>query len=177
MSSAPVEIVRVRAEELMPGLVESVAALLRDLVARGAALGWLDPPSSIEVRELVVGVAEDAAHGDAALVLARCAGELAGFGWWRRYARPTLRPHADVEKLAVSTQWQSRGIGRAVLVELIVAAGDARVEVLTLDLRGDNARAIRLYESLGFRRYGLLERFVAVGANRYDRLFYALDLR
>jgi hypothetical protein len=34
-----------------------------------------------------------------------------------------------------------------------------------------------LYESLGFHQYGRIERFVAVGERRYDKLLYALDLR
>ena len=45
------------------------------------------------------------------------------------------------------------------------------------DLRADNTRAATLYESLGFTLYGRLPRFVAVGNRRYDKLFYALDLR
>jgi ribosomal protein S18 acetylase RimI-like enzyme len=176
-AEAPVEIVRVRAGQLTTSVTESVAALLQELVAGGAALGWVEPPPAVEVRDLVTGVAADGARGDAALVLARCAGELVGVAWWRRYARATHRPHADLEKLAVGVQWHSRGIGRALLVELITAAVEAQLEVLTLDLRGDNQHAVRLYESVGFHRYGLLERFVAVGAKRYDELFYALDLR
>ena len=63
------------------------------------------------------------------------------------------------------------------MTELISAAIDCTVEVLTLDLRADNARAIALYESMGFQAYGRLERFVAVGGNRYDKRFYARDLR
>ncbi len=62
------------------------------------------------------------------------------------------------------------------MTELVNAAGDVNVEVLTLDLRADNAAGTALYESMGFRRYGRLKRFVAVGS-RYAKLFYALDLR
>ncbi|SMX70971.1 hypothetical protein BI49514_00700 [Brevibacterium iodinum ATCC 49514] len=49
--------------------------------------------------------------------------------------------------------------------------------MVTLALRGDNAAAIGLYESLGFTRYGRLPGFVAVGEKRYDTLLYSLDLR
>ncbi|MFC7532878.1 hypothetical protein [Actinoplanes sp. GCM10030250] len=52
-----------------------------------------------------------------------------------------------------------------------------RSGVLTLDLRGDNSGAAALYRSAGFHQYGRLERFVAVGGARYDKLLYALDLR
>jgi len=154
----------------------SAAALLAGLVTAGAALGWVDPPPPAEVTALLRAV-WTAAPGEAALVVATDDDRLCGLAYWRRYDRPTHRPHADVEKVAVAPAVQGRGAGRRLMTALIGAARSAGVEVLTLDLRADNARAVALYESLGFRRYGRLPRFVAVGERRYDKLFYALDLR
>ncbi|MEU4165065.1 N-acetyltransferase [Actinoplanes sp. NPDC026670] len=160
-----------------------IAELLRGLVADGAALGWVDPPPAEEVRELLGDLAVGIAGGDTAVAIAvafiggETGGEVAGFGYWRRYSRPTHRPHADLEKLAVDPGRQGAGLGRALLSALIAAAFDGQVEVLTLDLRGDNVRAAGLYEKLGFHQYGRLENFVAVGPARYDKLLYALDLR
>jgi ribosomal protein S18 acetylase RimI-like enzyme len=158
-------------------LRRSITRLLYDLVSSGAALGWVDPPSAAEVRDLLTDVLGGVDDDDSALVVAWLQGQPVGFGYWRRYARPTHRPHADVEKVAVDPSHQGRGVGRAVMEELVATAGEGGIEVLTLDLRGDDERAVALYESLGFRRYGVLERFVAVGSARYDKLFYALDLR
>lgn len=163
--------------ELTPPLIAAATALLQHLVAGGAALGWVEPPSEAEVAELLRTTTDASACGDAALAVAVVDGQLAGIAYWRRYARPTHRPHADVEKVAVDARWQGLGIGRRLTRELIRAAVESHVEVLTLDLRGDNERAARLYESLGFKRYGVLEGFVAVGERRYDTYFYALDLR
>jgi ribosomal protein S18 acetylase RimI-like enzyme len=151
------------------------ATLLADLVTTGAALGWVDPPSPAEVTTLLREI-WTAPPGDTALAVATD-GDLLGLAYWRRYDRPTHRPHADVEKVAVSPAAQGRGLGRRLMTTLIAAAQTAGIEVLTLDLRADNTRAATLYESLGFQRYGLLPRFVAVGDRRYDKLFYALDLR
>lgn len=168
--------------------LSDAATLLADLVAAGAALGWVDPPTPAEVATLLREV-WTAPPGEAALAVATSAGltgdpitadkagRVLGLAYWRRYDRPTHRPHADVEKVAVSPGAQGRGLGRRLMTVLIGAARDAGVEVLTLDLRADNTRAAALYESLGFQRYGLLPRFVAVGEHRYDKLFYALDLR
>jgi ribosomal protein S18 acetylase RimI-like enzyme len=150
--------------------------VLAGLVAAGAALGWVDPPDFHEVSALLREV-WTAAPGDSALAVATDEGGLHGLAYWRRYERATHRPHADVEKVAVAPAAQGRSIGRRLMVALIDAARTADVEVLTLDLRADNDRAAALYESLGFHRYGLLPRFVAVGTRRYDKLFYALDLR
>lgn len=163
--------------DLTVAVVDDVTELLADLVEHGAALGWVEPPPPEEVGDLLAAVAPDAARGNGALLAARADGRVVGLGWWRRYARPTHRPHADLEKVAVARAWQGAGLGRRLTEELVAAAGAVRVEVLTLDLRGDNDRARGIYESLGFRCYGRLPAFVAVGEARYDKLLYSLDLR
>ncbi len=158
-------------------VVAAAAGLFGRAVAGGAALGWVDPPSADEVAALLREIAAQVAARNAALVLAHSGADLVGIGYWRRYQRPTHRVNADLSKIAVDASARGRGVGRALMTALIGAARDAEIEVLTLDLRADNAPAIGLYESLGFRRYGCIERFVAVGERRYDKLLYALDLR
>ena len=159
------------------GFVAAAGWLLRDLVAGGAALGWVDPPSHEEISGLLIAVATAAARGDACLMAAWDGDELAGLGYWRRFARPTYRPHADLERVAVARARQGCGLGRALTTALVTAAVEARVEVLTLDLRGDNRAAYALYRSLGFVEYGRLADFVAVGERRYAKVLMALDLR
>ncbi|KJY19113.1 GCN5 family acetyltransferase, partial [Streptomyces sp. NRRL S-444] len=124
---------------------EPVHRILADLVTRGAALGWLDPPSPDEVAQLLDQVLSAARSGDAALRVACLGDRLVGLGYWLRYARPTHRPHADLEKLAVDAAAQGRGIGRALTAALIEDARSAGIEVLTLDARGDNTHALGLY--------------------------------
>jgi ribosomal protein S18 acetylase RimI-like enzyme len=164
-------------DDLDDRVVREVMALVVDLVASGAALGWVDPPSTDEVRALLTSVAEDIEAGDAALFLARVDGAVVGFGYWRRYQRPTHRPHADLEKVAVRADQHRRGLGRWLTTALVEQARREGVEQLTLDLRADNAAAISLFGSLGFREYGRLPDFVAVGGERYDRILCVLDLR
>ncbi|WP_405700821.1 GNAT family N-acetyltransferase [Streptomyces sp. NBC_00069] len=156
---------------------EPVHRILADLVTGGAALGWVDPPSADEVAQLLDHVLAAARSGDAALRVAYLGGRLVGLGYWLRYARPTHRPHADLEKLAVDAAAHGRGIGRALTAALIEDARSAGIEVLTLDARGDNTPALELYRSLGFTEYGRLHDFVAVGDRRYDKVFYMQDLR
>ncbi|MEV7244521.1 GNAT family N-acetyltransferase [Streptomyces sp. NPDC093248] len=163
--------------ELETGFAESAHRILADLVSGGAALGWVEPPSRDEVADLLGDVVSAARAGDAALRAAYLGRRLVGLGYWLRYARPTHRPHADLEKLAVDAAAHGRGAGRALTAGLITDARTAGIEVLTLDVRGDNARALRLYRSLGFTEYGRLPGFVAVGERRYDKVFCMLDLR
>ncbi|WP_428957408.1 N-acetyltransferase family protein [Streptomyces sp. cg35] len=163
--------------ELEARFAESAHQILADLVGGGAALGWVEPPSKDEVAELVGHVMAAVQSGDGALRAAYLGRRLVGLGYWLRYARPTHRPHADLEKLAVDAAAHGRGVGRALTDSLIADAREAGIEVLTLDARGDNTRALQLYRSLGFTEYGRLPDFVAVGDHRYDKVFYMLDFR
>ncbi|GAB3828047.1 GNAT family N-acetyltransferase [Dactylosporangium cerinum] len=160
-----------------PRFVEAAQRILADLVRGGAALGWVEPPSLPEVADLLGHVAAAARAGDGALRVAYAGDRLVGLGYWLRYARPTHRPHADLEKLAVAADAHGQGVGRALTAALIADARQARIEVLTLDARGDNSNALHLYRSLGFTEYGRLPDFVAVGPRRYDKVLLMLDLR
>lgn len=177
--SAPIPSIRrvVDTAELTDPLLREATAVIDRLVIDGAALGWVDPPSLSQVRATLLDVATADPH-DGCLVIATVDEHFAGFGYWRRYVRPTHRPHADLEKIAVSPDHPRRGIGRALLEELIHAARSERVEVLTLDFRGDNHRAEALYRSAGFTEYGRLKDFVAPDDDhRFDMVLHALDLR
>jgi ribosomal-protein-alanine N-acetyltransferase len=61
-----------------------------------------------------------------------------------------------VHTIGVARRAQGRGIGRALLDELIAAAQGRR---MLLEVRTDNAPAIGLYESSGFVRLGLRRRY------------------
>ncbi|WP_370144923.1 N-acetyltransferase family protein [Streptacidiphilus sp. EB129] len=163
--------------DLWARFVVSAHQILADLVRSGAALGWVQPPSPDEVAELLDHVVSAVHAGDAALRAAYVDRRLVGLGYWLRYVRPTHRPHADLEKIAVDAAAHGRGIGRALAADLIADARRAGIEVLTLDARGDNSNALHLYRSLGFSEYGRLPDFVAVGTRRFDKVFYMLDLR
>ncbi|MFD7721670.1 GNAT family N-acetyltransferase [Streptomyces sp. NPDC059814] len=163
--------------DLRARFAASAHRILADLVREGAALGWTDPPSRDEVSELLDHVFAAVHAGDAALRAAYLDGRLVGLGYWLRHTRPTHRPHADLEKVAVAASAHGRGIGRALTTALIADAGRVGIEVLTLDARGDNSGALHLYRSLGFTEYGRLPDFVAVGERRYDKVFCMLDFR
>ncbi|WP_084700272.1 GNAT family N-acetyltransferase [Streptacidiphilus anmyonensis] len=164
-------------DDLPEALVAAAHQLLAELVRGGAALGWVEPPSQEEVRRLLTDVAAAVRAGDASLRVAFLGDRLVGLGYWTRYARPTHRPHADLQKIAVDPSAQGRGIGRALVSALVEDARAARIEVLTLDARGDNANALHLYRTLGFTEYGRLPDFVAVGDRRYDKVLCMRDLR
>ncbi|SHN46854.1 GNAT family N-acetyltransferase [Cryptosporangium aurantiacum] len=147
------------------------------VVIGGGAIGWVGPPSRAEFDEWLDDVVAAAQAGDAVAVLAGAAGgAIAGFGYWRRYARPTLRVNADLEKVFVAPADRGTGIGGRLVSLLAESARQAGIETLTLDVRGDNIGALRLYERLGFTEYGRRTGFVAVGPYRYDQVLLSLKL-
>ena len=64
---------------------------------------------------------------------------------------------AQVARLAVHPAWNSRGIGRQLLVDGLRAAVDVGCRSAVLNTQANNERAQALYRSLGFHRTG--ERF------------------
>ncbi len=94
-----------------PALVDELTLLLGDLVASGAALGWVEPPARDEIESLLDALTHEATTGDASVVIGRSGQQLIAFGCWRRYQRPTHRPHADIPYLAVSQDHQGQGLG------------------------------------------------------------------
>jgi len=94
--------------------------------------------------------------------------ELAG------YALVSLRKGARalrIYSLAVGGRFGRRGVGRALMQACEAYARRHRREAITLEVRYDNAAAIALYESCGFRQFGEHARYYADGATalRYEK--------
>ena len=85
--------------------------------------------------------------------------------------------HVGEVRLVVDPAARGQGLGRTLVAALVDDARERGVETLTLDVRGNNHAAMVLYESFGFQVVGRLPDFVAVGAERWDRVLYRLDLR
>lgn len=76
--------------------------------------------------------------------------------------------------ICVAERAQRRGIGRALMHSLMSAAAEsAWCERIEFHVRATNARAIALYESLGFVVEGRLVKRIARGAEREDDLIMA----
>lgn len=157
--------------------VDRLHALVVEMVGEGAALGWVDMPTRAEVGEMVADLIAASDDDDACLVLVEDGDEVLGFAYWTRRELETEQPHADIGRVGVSSRARGGGVGRRVLQCLVEEARTAGIEVLTLDVRGNNHAAMALYEHFGFQEYGRIPDFVAIGDERWDNVFYALDLR
>lgn len=70
---------------------------------------------------------------------------------------------ADVMTMAVAPEAQGRGLGRAVLEELVARARADSAEHLMLEVRADNAPARKLYDSNGFEVLTVRRRYYQPG--------------
>jgi [ribosomal protein S18]-alanine N-acetyltransferase len=76
-----------------------------------------------------------------------------------------------IYSLAVDARFARRGVGRALVAACEAYARRHRRALLTLEVRYDNASAIALYESSGFRQFGEHAHYYADGATalRYEK--------
>lgn len=95
--------------------------------------------------------------------------ELVGAIGCDRDTRPKVNHLAHVIGMMVRPQWRSHGVGRALLAQAMARARDAGIEALTLTVTAGNGAAERLYESMGFRRYGVLEDAMRHGGRSYAK--------
>jgi ribosomal protein S18 acetylase RimI-like enzyme len=92
------------------------------------------------------------------------------------YALVALRKGARavrIYSLAVGARFARRGVGRALMQACEAYARRHGRSALTLEVRYDNAAAIALYESLGFRQFGEHAHYYSDGATalRYEKPF------
>ena len=83
------------------------------------------------------------------------------------FSRARLSHRAEIG-IAVDRQVWGQGIGRQMMETLISFAKKNGVRILSLEVRSDNARAIHLYESFGFVRYGTFPGFFEIDGKLID---------
>lgn len=83
---------------------------------------------------------------------------------------------AHILTLCVSKMFQGQGLGKLVLEHLIDLANDHKAEVLLLEVRPSNTRAVRLYQNYGFNEVGTRKDYYPAKDGREDALIMARDL-
>lgn len=90
-------------------------------------------------------------------------------------ARERVAHRASVS-ITVGKAYWNQGVGRRAMETLIDFAKSAGLEVLQLEVRADNRRAVALYEGLGFERLGLYKKFMKVNGRDFDAWYMNLYL-
>jgi phosphinothricin acetyltransferase len=134
--------------DLLPLDWEEVAAIYREGIATGVASFETEPPSW---------EAWDAGHPDIRLV-AELDGRIAG---WCALS-PTSERHCYrgvMEESVYVAGWaQGRGVGRALLEEVVKRSEEAGIWTLQAGIFPENKPSLRLHLGCGFRLVGVRER-------------------
>lgn len=173
MPTAPALDWPLRADEELYADVHRVVAAV---AALGGAVGWLTEPSREEADRWLDGLLESVAGGRARLLVVRADGRVQALGYWARLGGAVFERNGELRAVMTHPAARARGLARLAVRALVEDARAAGVEVMVLDVRGNNHAALALYESEGFTAYGRLPDFVAVGADRFDRVCLYRDL-
>ena len=141
----------------------------------GGGFGWLTPPSRHMLERYWKGVLLIPAR---ALFAARLDGTIVGSA---QLVRPPRNNEAQgyVGQLTLSfvAPWaRGHGLARSLTLAIEEAARDAGLRVLNLDVRETQDAAIRLYESLGYRRWGTHPHYAWIDDRWTTGFFYHKDL-
>lgn len=153
-------------------LCDAAEAAIRD----GGGFGWLKPPPRHVMETYWKGVL---LVPERALFVARLDGTIAGSAQLHRMPRNNeAQARAGQLSTFFLAPW-SRGHGLArMLVEAVESAAlEHGLGVLNLDVRDTQQRAIRVYEQLGYRRWGTHPRYAFVDGTWVTGHFYTKDLK
>jgi acetyltransferase len=151
--------------------------LLRDAVAHGASVGFLEPLADDEAAAYWDGVFAEVDDGSRHLFVVRDGSRVLGSVQLAVPAKPNARHRVAAEKLLVHTGARRRGLGTELMRAAEEAAGRLGRYLLVLDTRAGDP-ACRLYERLGYVRAGVIPGYALSPAGRPESAaLYYRDLR
>ena len=103
-------------------------------------------------------------------------GQLCGMVGLERETRAKNRHKATVVGMYVASEHSNGGIGRALVDVLLEEARREGIELLVLTVTEGNAAASALYESAGFRSFGIEPRAIKVDGQAFGKNHMYLDL-
>lgn len=148
--------------------LDALAELLRVCVHAGASVNFVLPFDHDDALAFWQGKVAPALKAGTRAVLVARAGDAPIGTVQLDWATPPNQPHrAEIAKLLVHPDYRSRGIARALMVQMETFAKDVGRTLLTLDTANDHAEA--LYASLGYKHAGVIPGY-AVNPIDPDRL-------
>ena len=84
--------------------------------------------------------------------------------------------HRAEISITVLKEYWGKGIGSRLMEMMIDFARNVGMEILYLEVRADNERAIKLYKKYGFCEIGIYEKFFKINKKYYDARLMTLKL-
>ena len=102
------------------------------------------------------------------MLVAKSGDEVIGIASFSGTERERMRHHGELG-VSVKKAFWGKGVGSALIKEIISFAKDtAKTEIISLNVRSDNLRAIRLYEKYGFEKIGCFRNFMKINGRDVD---------
>lgn len=102
-------------------------------------------------------------------------GEIVGDASLNSFPR-RMSHRAEFGVSVAKSEW-GRGVGSALLQKIIKYAKTHGIELVSLEVRSDNKRAIHVYEKFGFRKIGTSPAYFKIDGEYFDFDLMVLDLR
>lgn len=119
---------------------------------------------------------ESKQHDPHSLILLALDGkEIVGNGSIDGSAHPRLGHRCSLAITIRKSHW-GQGIGSGLMTRMIAFARAAGTEVIGLEVRSDNNRAIALYRKFGFEKFGTFRKFIKIGDKYFDADYMNLYL-
>ena len=109
------------------------------------------------------------------MYVAECEGKIVGNAIVERNRIARYSHRAEISITVLRDYW-GRGIGTRLMQMMIDFAKETGVEILYLEARSDNERAISLYKKFGFKFIGIYEKFFKIKGMYYDAALMTLKL-
>ncbi|MEJ2637885.1 MAG: GNAT family N-acetyltransferase, partial [Calditrichia bacterium] len=94
-----------------------------------------------------------------------------------RVSNQGTMPHVGVFGIAVHREYQHQGIGSGLMNEVLGWARESSgLKKIILAVFEDNINAIKLYESAGFRKEGILEKSHLINGRRLQQIIMVMDI-
>jgi len=164
-----------RVEQLGRGDLVDLCTATVDAIRDGIGFGWVRPPTHQRLEAYWKGVL---LVPERALFVGRVDGVVAGSV---QLVKPVPnfeagRFTAHIDTHFVAPWARGHGLARRLLEAAEEAAREAGFNVIRLDVRATQERAIALYESCGYRRWGTLDLYHKVDGEMIAGHYYVKDL-
>ena len=83
---------------------------------------------------------------------------------------------AHLLNIAIASEWQNQGVGRAFLAHIVEVARAAGCQIIYLEVRPSNVGARHLYRTVGFQQIAIRPDYYPAVHGREDALFLGLTL-
>ncbi|QEL24428.1 GNAT family N-acetyltransferase [Bosea sp. F3-2] len=159
--------------EAATAAIPALAEILRDCVANGASVGFMNWNTLADYERFWRDVAASVADGQVILLAARTADGLVGTAQLHLIGKPNQPHRAEIAKVLVHSRARRQGIGEALMRAAEAIAREKGRDLLVLDT-DEHGAARRLYNRLGWTEVGTIPRYALMpdGADCGSTFFY-----